>query len=430
MLDIKQIRKDREAIEAKLRTKVPDCSLTTVCALDEELRRLKTYVEQLKATRNGLSKQIGEKKRLNQPAEELLVETARMADEIHATDTRVMELEKLLHHELSTLPNLPMEGTKVSSDPKENEFVKGYGQQPTFTFPPKHHLELNEQLYLFDFKRAAKISGSGWPAYRGMGARLEWALLQYMVNVHVRKGFEFWLPPLLVRESTAFASGQLPKFKNQQFAVHDDDYLLYLIPTAEVPLNGLHTGEIIPESALPLKYCAYTPCFRREAGAAGEKERGLIRMHQFNKVEMFLFCTPEQSQGCFDLMLESAEEILQGLGLHYRVMRLVTGDMSFAAAQTFDVEVYLPGQERYYEVSSISNCTDYQARRSDTRYREAKEDKLQFVHTLNGSGLATSRLLVALLENFQNEDGSVNLPNVLKPFLGVDKLTPQKREWA
>lgn len=430
MLDIKQIRKDRQAIEAKLRTKVPDCSLSSVCALDDELRRIKAHVEQLKATRNGLSKQIGEKKRLNQQADDLLAESAQMADEIHATDTRVAELEKQLHNELAALPNLPMDDIKVSLDPKDNVFLKDFSKKPTFNFTPKHHLDLNEKLYLFDFKRAAKISGSGWPAYRGLGARLEWALLQYMVSIHIRKGFEFWLPPLLVRESTAFASGQLPKFTHQQFAIHDDDYLLYLIPTAEVSLNGLHTGEIIPESALPLKYCAYTPCFRREAGAAGEKERGLIRMHQFNKVEMFLFCTPEQSQGCFDLMLESAEEILQGLNLHYRVMRLVTGDMSFAAAQTIDVEVYLPGQERYYEVSSISNCTDYQARRSDTRYRAGTDDKLQFVHTLNGSGLATSRLLVALLENFQHEDGSVDIPKVLQPYLGIDKLTPHTRAWA
>lgn len=430
MLDMKQVRKDRKAIEEKLRTKVPDCSLDRVCELDDELRRLKPHVEQLKATRNNLSKQIGEKKRLNQPADDLLAQTAQMADEIHTTDTRVTELERQLHHELATLPNLPMDGIKVSHDPKENEFVRDFGQKPTFAFTPKHHLELNEQLYLFDFKRAAKISGSGWPAYRGWGARLEWALIQYMISVHIRKGFEFWLPPHLVREPTAFASGQLPKFTHQQFAVDDDDYLLYLIPTAEVSLNGLHMGEIIPESALPLKYCAYTPCFRREAGAAGEKERGLIRMHQFNKVEMFLFCTPEQSQGCFDLMLESAEEILQGLGLHYRVMRLVTGDMSFAAAQTIDVEVYLPGQERYYEVSSVSNCTDYQARRSDTRYRSAEEDKLQFVHTLNGSGLATSRLLVAILENFQHEDGSIDLPAVLKPYLGIDKLIPEARTWS
>lgn len=429
MLDIKQIRKEREAIEAKLRTKVPDCSLSAVCAIDDELRRLKPHVEQLKATRNNLSKQIGEKKRLNVQADDLLAQTAQMAEEIHATDTRIMELERQLHHELSTLPNLPMDDIKVSMDPKENECIKDWGKKPTFSFPPKHHLELNERLYLFDFKRAAKISGSGWPAYRGWGARLEWALLQYMVSVHVRKGFEFWLPPLLVREATAFASGQLPKFTHQQFAIHDDDYLLYLIPTAEVSLNGLHTGELLPETALPLKYCAYTPCFRREAGAAGEKERGLIRMHQFNKVEMFMFCTPEQSQGCFDLMLESAEEILQGLGLHYRVMRLVTGDMSFAAAETIDVEVYLPGQERYYEVSSISQCTDYQARRSDTRYR-GNDDKLHFVHTLNGSGLATSRLLVALLENFQHEDGSVDLPAILKPYLGVDKLTPEVRAWT
>lgn len=352
-----------------------------------------------------------------------------MADEIHTTDHRVNEMEKELLQELATLPNLPMDDIKISQDPKDNVVLKQVGQKPTFAFTPKNHLELNEKLYLFDFKRAARISGGGWPAYRGLGARLEWALLNYMLEVHIKKGFEMWLPPLLVREEVVFGSGQLPKFKNQQFKMDDPEFPLYLIPTAEVPLNGLHMGEMIPEESLPLRYCAYTPCFRREAGAAGEKERGLIRVHQFNKVEMFVFCKPEESPALFDQMLASAEEILQGLELHYRTMLLVTGDMSFAAARTVDVEVWLPGQNRYYEVSSVSNCTDYQSRRSETRFRR-KGDKPEFVHTLNGSGLATSRLMVALLETNQAEDGSVRIPKALQKYLGVDRLVPEERSFT
>lgn len=429
MLDIKQIRKERAAIEKRLQTKVPGTSLARLVSLDDEIRQLKTRVEQLKAERNDLSKVIGEKKRKGEAADDLMGRSAAMADEIHTTDHRVNEIEKELVQELATLPNLPMDDIKISQDPKDNVVVKQVGQKPSFAFAPRNHLELNEKLSLFDFKRAARISGGGWPAYRGLGARLEWALLNYMLEVHIKKGFEMWLPPLLVREEVVFGSGQLPKFKNQQFKMDDPEFPLYLIPTAEVPLNGLHMGEMIPEESLPLRYCAYTPCFRREAGAAGEKERGLIRVHQFNKVEMFVFCKPEESPALFDQMIASAEEILQGLELHYRTMLLVTGDMSFAAARTVDIEVWLPGQNRYYEVSSVSNCTDYQSRRSETRFRR-KGDKPEFVHTLNGSGLATSRLLVALLENNQAEDGSVTIPKALQRYLGIDRLMPEERSFT
>ena len=243
-----------------------------------------------------------------------------------------------------------------------------------------------------------------------------------MLKIHLKNGFTQWIPPLLVREDIMFGSGQLPKFKGQSYSLTDDSHEMYLVPTAEVVLNGLHSNEIIPAEELPLRYVSYTPCFRREAGAAGANERGLIRVHQFNKVEMFCFCKPEESLKIFDQMLLSAEEIIQGLELHYRNSLLVTGDMSFGAAKTLDVEVWLPGQNRYYEVSSVSNCTDFQARRSNIRYREGN-DKPALVHTLNGSGLATSRLMVALLENNQNADGSVTLPRVLQEILGIEKLS-------
>jgi seryl-tRNA synthetase len=425
MIDIRLIRKDRFAIEKQLKTKDPEIDLTTLCDLDQSIREAKTKVELLKAKRNEISQKIGEMKRSGQDTSLLMNEVTGFGQDIHDLDHQIKEWEEQFNYELSSLPNLPMDDIKISSDPKDNVIIKEHGQKPNFAFPFKNHVELNEQLKLFDFKRGAKISGTGWPVYKGMGARLEWALIQYMLETHIKNGFTQWIPPLLVRQDTVFGSGQLPKFENQQFKIRDEDYHLYLIPTAEVPLNGLHMDEIIPQEELSLKYVAYTPCFRREAGAAGSQERGLIRMHQFNKVEMFCFDKPEESMQVFNQMMDSAEEILQGLDLHYRNALLVTGDMSFAAARTIDIEVWLPGQNRYYEVSSVSNCTDYQARRSNTRFRR-EDGKLDFVHTLNGSGLATSRLMVALLENNQEKDGSVKIPKVLQRYLnGQSLLTPQ-----
>lgn len=422
MLDIKLIRSQGKQIEAQLKTKDPDIELGPILALDERVRAIKTTVEEIKSSRNHLSKEIGEKKRKKEDASALLSEVAGLGDRISVMDHELEGLEQELHHRLSCLPNLPQEGIKVALDPKENVCIKTVGEKRNFPFPFKNHVELNEKLHLFDFKRSAKVTGSGWVAYRDLGARLEWALLNYMIDIHLENGFQMWMPPHLVRPEIMYGSGQLPKFEKQLFKISDDDYNLFLIPTAEVVLNGLYSNEVLSEEELPMKFCAYTPCFRREAGAAGSQERGLIRTHQFNKVEMFAFSTPAQSEKVFDQMMASAEEILQGLNLHYRNMLLVTGDMSFAATKTVDIEVYLPGQNRYYEVSSVSHCGDFQARRSLARYRH-KEEKLEFLHTLNGSGLATSRLMVALLENNQNEDGSITLPVVLHKYLnGVSRL--------
>jgi seryl-tRNA synthetase len=424
MLDIKLIRENKAEIEKKLRTKDASVNLDPIMELDGKIRHKKTAVEQLKAARNEASKQIGTLKREGKSIDGITAEMTDQADQIRALDQELTTLEAEFHLEMSKLPNIPLDEIKVSPDPKDNVLVKEWGKKRAFDFPFKNHLELNEQLNLFDFKRGAKISGTGFPVYKGLGAQLEWALLQYMISIHIKNGFMQWIPPILVRPEAVYGSGQLPKFANQQFKINDEDFQLYLIPTAEIPLNAMHSDEIIPEEELPLRYIAYTPCFRREAGAAGEKERGLIRMHQFNKVEMFCFTTPEQNDAQFQKMMDSAEEILQGLGLHYRNMLLVTGDMSFAGAKTIDIEVWLPGQNRYYEVSSVTNCTDYQARRSNIRYRK-KEEKPEFVHTLNGSGLATSRLMVSLLENNQNADGSVNIPEVLQPYLnGLKQLKP------
>ncbi|MBU6383297.1 MAG: serine--tRNA ligase [Verrucomicrobia bacterium] len=416
MIDIKELRKDPRAAEAKLKNKVPETSLAPVIALDERLRALKTEVEELKSKKNLESKEIGQKKQKGEEVSALMAQVGALGDQIAVRDQEIAAVEEQLKAAVAILPNFPMDDVPVSLSPKDNVCIKEWGEKRVFAFPFKNHVELNESLKLFDFVRGAKTSGSGWPLYVGLGARLEWALLNYMLDTHRKNGFTQVIPPLLVRPEIMYGSGQLPKFESQLFKIKDPDYHLYLIPTSEVSINGMHYDEILEEAQLPLRYTAFTPCFRREAGAAGSQERGLIRMHQFNKVEMFCLTRPEESAKIFEEMLLSAEEILQGLGIHYRNMLLTTGDMSFAAAKTIDIEVWLPGQNRYYEVSSVSNCTDFQARRSHIRFRH-KNDKPQFVHTLNGSGLATSRLMVALLENNQQEDGSVLVPKVLHKYL-------------
>lgn len=416
MLDLKEMRKNPELFQKKLQTKNPDINLQGILSMDEKLRALKTSAEELKSKKNHFSKEIGMRKQKGEDVSTFSNELGNLTAGISDLEAQIPELEAKLHNELASLPNLPGDDIPVSPSPKDNVCIKVVGQKPQFSFPFKNHVELNEKLGLFDFARGAKISGSGWIVYKGMGARLEWALLNYMLDIHKKNGFTQIMPPLLVRPETMYGSGQLPKFENQLFKINDKDYHLYLIPTSETALIGLHADEVIEEEQLPLLYTAYSPCFRREAGAAGSQERGLIRTHQFNKVELFAFSSSEDSSSVYDKMLASAEEVLEGLGLHYRNMLLTTGDMSFASAKTIDIEVWLPGQNRYYEVSSVSNCTDFQARRSNIRYKK-KNDKPQFAHTLNGSGLATSRLMVALLENNQQEDGTILVPKILHKYL-------------
>jgi len=419
MLELKELRRDPKGSEAKLKNKVPEASLSEVLSLDEKVRALKTEVEELKSKRNSASKEIGEKKRKGEDIPAFMKELATLGDIIDAKDKEVAPLEAKLKYELDILPNFPMDDVPVSPSPADNVCIKTFGEKPVFNFPIKNHVELNEKLKLFDFVRGAKIAGSGWPLYTDKGARLEWALLNYMLDVQRKNGFTQVMPPLLARPEIMHGSAQLPKFEGQLFKIKDEDYHLYLIPTSECAINGMFYDEIIEEEQLPLKYCAYTPCFRREAGGAGKNERGLIRTHQFNKVEMFCLTKPEDGVRVYNEMVASAEEVLQGLGIHYKNMLLTTGDMSFAAAKTIDIEAWLPGQGYYKEVSSVSNCTDFQARRSNIRYRPNGE-KTVFVHTLNGSGLATSRVMVALLENNQQADGSVVVPKVLLKYLGDD----------
>lgn len=426
MLDIKLLRENPKNIEKKLKSKIPDIDIFKILSLDEEVRKIQKKVDDLKSKRNSSSKEIALLKRENKDTTDLVSEMSKLSKEIQELDKKFKEVSQKKDFLLSTLPNIPGAEAPISLNVADNKCIKTHKEKKTFDFPIKNHVEIGENLNLFDFKRAAKIAKNRFSMYTGMGARLEWALLNYMLDIHRQNSFMQIIPPLLVKKEIMFGAAQLPKFKDQLFHIQDEDYDLYLIPTAEVPLNGIHLDEILNEDDLPIKYVAYTPCFRREAGTHGKNERGLIRTHQFNKVELFSLTKPEDSEKVFNEMLLSAEEVLKGLDLHYRNMLLCTGDMSFTSAKTIDIEVYLPGQNRYYEVSSVSNCTDFQARRSKIRYRK-KDEKPIFVHTLNASGLATSRLMVAILENFQQEDGSVLIPMVLRKYLDDQKyLTPKK----
>jgi len=427
MLDIKTLRENPQKVEEALKAKDPTLSLQNILKWDEEVRNLKLELEQLKYARNNHSKEIGKQRQEGKKIDHFLDMMEGIKHKIATMDHKLSLLEEALTDALSHLPNLPASNLKVSSNPDDNVCINRSEAPPYFPFRPKNHLELNEILHLFDFKRGAKIAGSGWPTYRGVGARLEWALINFMIDTHLNHGFEQWILPLVGRPNILWGSAHLPKFEDQFYKIDSKGGgdPLYLIPTSEAVLNGLHYEEILDIDTLPLKYCAYTPCFRKEAGAAGAQERGLIRSHQFNKVEMFAITHPNGSEPMFAEMLSRAEEIVKALDIPYRTMLLVTGETSFAATKTVDVEAWLPGQNCYYEVSSISNCTDFQARRSKIRFKRGKE-RPQLVHTLNGSGLATSRLIPALLENHQREDGSVALPPVLHQYLGgLTELTPQ-----
>lgn len=424
MLDINIVRNDPEGAEKKLKSKDPSVNLKKLLDTDREIKSLRVELETLQCERNRAAKAVGEAKRRGEDIEPLLKQNTEFQEKIQTLSSKLNTLDATYMSELLSLPNLPGDDVKPSLDVSENIEIKSVGKKPTFSFEPKNHVQLNETLKLFDFERGAKVSGSLWPTYRGMGARLEWALIQLMIDTHIESGFQMWMVPLAVKEETMRAAGNLPKFADQLFKLDEEEKSLYLIPTSEAALNSLYRDEIIPEENLPIKMCCYSPCFRREAGAAGSGERGLIRTHQFNKVEMFAICKPEQSADILTQIQAQAEKVLEKLEIHYRVMHLVTGDTSFQAAKTLDIEVFLPGQDRYYEVSSVSNCTDFQSRRSKIRSKKGS-DKPQWVHTLNGSGLATSRLMVALLETGQQEDGSILIPKALQPYMqGASRITP------
>jgi seryl-tRNA synthetase len=415
MIDIKYIRANPDLIRTAIRNKNEKADLDALLAVDETRRKLQFEFDTLKTRQNQVSQTIPQKKKAGEDVSGLLEEMGALADQIKAVNAELTEANNRLEALLLTVPNIPDVSAPVGRDETANLHVKDWGSQPVFAFEPLDHLAIAEKNGLLDLQRGAKISGSGFPIYSGFGAQLERSLINFMLEYHLQKhGYTELGVPLLVNRATMTGTGQLPKLENDMYHVDEDD--LFLIPTAEVPVTNIYANEVLQHTQLPLKYVAYTPCFRREAGSYGKDTRGLQRLHQFNKVEMVRFVEPETSYDVLEEMLRDAEDILQALGLHYRVVILCTGDMSFASAKTYDLEVWAPGSQKYLEVSSVSNFTDFQARRANIRYRD-KDGKIAFLHTLNGSGLATPRLMIALLETYQQADGSVRVPDPLKLFL-------------
>ena len=433
MLDIKLIREKPEWVKERLATRGAgeECCIDDVLKLDEQRRKILGEVESLKALRNKVSKEIGAlmgQKKISE-AEAKKAETRDLGDKISQMDKQAAEAESTRDQILLRLPNLPHASVPPGKTAEDNPVLRVHGEKPVFDFKPKSHVELCEKLRLVDFERATKLSGSGFVLYTNWGARLERALIQFMLDLHTREhGYTEVSPPFMVGPHCLEGVGQFPKFVDQYYGVQeglDSTTLgkLYLIPTAETPVANIHREEILPERQLPIHYCAYTPCFRGEAGAAGVGTRGMIRVHQFDKVELIKIVKPELGYEEHEKMVADAEKVLQLLGLHYRVVLLCTGDMGFASAKTYDIEVWAPGQGSYLEVSSVSNCEDFQARRMNLRFKtETGENR--FPHMLNGSGTALARLFVALLESHQQEDGSIRIPEPLQRYLGTDRITP------
>ncbi len=417
MLDIRLIREKPDWVKARLATRGGEYPVDRILELDAERRRLIAEVDGLRHERKTLSEEIGHLKRQGEEAPELVARVKEIGERLKALEERLREIEGEQKRLLLEIPNLPHESVPLGEDETQNQVVKRWGDLPEFDFEPRPHWEIGVRLGILNFEQAAKITGSRFVVYHGAGALLERALINFMLDLHTRKhGYREVLPPFIVNENTLIGTGQLPKFKEDLFKLEDWDY--YLIPTAEVPVTNLHRDEILPEEVLPLYYTAYTPCFRSEAGAHGRDTRGIIRQHQFNKVELVKITSPESSYEELESLLLDAEEVLQLLGLPYRVVLLCTGDLGFSAAKTYDIEVWAPGQKRFVEISSCSNCEDFQARRANIRYRPKGGGKPRFVHTLNGSGVAVGRTVMAILENYQQADGSVVIPEVLRPYMG------------
>jgi seryl-tRNA synthetase len=416
MLDIKYIRENREEVEKRLKTRGEGFDLSGVNSLDEKRRSLLREVEALKEKRNRVSQEVGELKREKKVADALVKEMQEVSSRIKSMDQEVAGCEDELKNLLLTIPNLPHPSVPLGKDETENPVIRTVGEKPEFPFRPKEHVEIGERLGIIDFERAGKLAGARFSLMKGIGALLERALINFMLDLHTKEhGYTEILPPFMVKEECFVGTGQLPKFREDQFKIEEWDS--YLVPTAEVPVTNVHREEILDEEVLPLNYAAYTPCVRKEAGSYGRDVKGLIRQHQFNKVELVKFSTPGASYDELEKLTTDAEEVLKRLGLHYRVVVLCTGDMGFAAAKTYDLEVWLPGQERYREISSCSNFEDFQARRANIRYRP-KGGKPRLVHTLNGSGLAVGRTVVAILENYQQADGTVTVPGALRAYMG------------
>ncbi len=415
MLDINYVRAHPDQIRESLVRRNTEGPLDAVLEADSRRRSLLAEVETLKAQRNAASKEIGKGK--DSPGREAkIAEMKRVGDRIASLDEEVRTAEETLREALAAIPNLPDERTPVGRDENENVVLRASGAPKGLGFEPKAHWDLGPALGIIDFEQGARMTGSRFYVLHGAGARLQRALISWMLDLHIRQGYREVYPPYLVRGEALFGAGQLPKFADNLY--HDAEEDLWLVPTAEVPLTNLHAGEILDADRLPLRYTAYTACFRREKAAAGRDVRGIKRVHQFDKVEMYILCTPESADGEFERMLADAEQVCTGLGLTYRVKQLCTGDLGFCATRTFDLEIWSPGVGEWLEVSSVSHCGDFQARRAGLRYRPAKGAKPELVHTLNGSGLALPRTMIAVMENYQTAGGEIVVPEVLRPWMG------------
>ena len=415
MLDIRFIRENADAVKAAMVNRNADVDVDAVLELDARRRVIVTEAEELKAERNRISKSIGKIIQEGGDAEAIKAQVREMGERISALDEELREVDTKLREGLLYIPNMPSETTPVGKDENDNPVVRSWGEKKTFDFEPKPHWDLGAELGMFDFERGAKISGSGFPLFKGKGAKLERALIQFMLDLHTEEhGYTEIAPPFMCNATAMTGTGQLPKFAEDMYNVQLDE--LYPIPTAEVPVTNMYGNEILDQE-LPILHTAYTPCFRREAGSAGKDTRGLLRVHQFDKVELVKFTTPETSEEEHEKLTANAEAVLQKLGLHYRVIELCTGDIGFSAAKCYDIELWAPAQDKWLEVSSCSNFKDYQARRANIRYR-GEDGKPAFVHTLNGSGVALPRLVIAIMENNQNADGSIDLPEALQPYMG------------
>ena len=422
MLDIKLIRTETEKVKAALARRKENVDIDAVLDLDNKRRELVFETEQLKKKQNEVSKMIPQLKKAGEDTTAIFAEMKEISEKVKDLDAQIKEVEEQLSAMMYNIPNIPNENVPDGDTDEDNVEIRKFSTPTEFDFEPKAHWDLGKDLNILDPETAAKITGARFTLYRGLGARLERAVTNYFLDMHTSKhGYTEIFPPFMVHRSSMVGTGQLPKFEEDAFKVGNTDY--FLVPTAEVPVTNMYRDEILDGSLLPIKHVAYTACFRAEAGSAGRDTRGLIRQHQFNKVELVKFAKPEQSYEELEKLTHDAEEVLQGLGLPYRVVRICVGDLGFTAALKYDIEVWMPSYGRYVEISSCSNFEDFQARRANIKYKDAAGDKAQLVHTLNGSGVAVGRTVAAILENYQNGDGSVTIPEALRAMMGVDKIT-------
>jgi len=421
MLDLKYIRENPDTVKEAVKSKGEKADINKILTLDKQRRKILEESDELKHRRNVVSREISDLKKSGKNADDLITEMKTVSEKIKDFDAELNAIEADIENLLLTVPNIPHSSVKRGKDEADNVTVKTWGTKPEFDFQPKDHLELGQKLNLFDFKRGSKITGTAFPLYTGMGAQVERALINFMLDLHTEKhNYREIFPPFLSNRDSMTGTGQLPKLEEDMYLCELDN--LFLIPTAEVPLTNIHRNEMLKAEDLPLYYTAYSACFRREAGSYGKETRGFQRVHQFNKVEMVKFVLPETSYDELENLLGNAETVLQLLDLHYRVIELCTGDLSFAAAKCYDIEVWSPAEQKYLEVSSCSNFEDFQARRSGIRFRREKKAKPEFVHTLNGSGVATPRLLIALLETYQTDEGTIMVPEVLRQYLKTNVI--------